>query len=599
MKTASFFQYSGPNGISIARWAPKIFNGPSHPALAPGSGLLKRPYDDYHALYLAQLASLDPKAEWESLIAKVPGEPVLLCWEHTPFKPGVFCHRRMVADWFYRTLGHSVQEYTQENLPVQQLILYTDGGCRPNPGQGGWGVHGYAFNSGDSQGSGCPTHKTTNYGYMTNAEFKDMDVLKTIHTVCPQAYYNFAGPCEFATNNQMEITALLEALKFFKDEPIETIRLYTDSEYVVNIVKLLPVYASKQWTKQSGEPIQHLGLWQSIHQLMTAYQLNKVSIAVSWVKGHHTNLGNHYADLQATLGIRLGQLGHEAIYRTDPAKNYWKVSATRHPFLHFKRLYYSHPIDSHVPGHYFLAQAGKTDDTVGRQSSDTAYSAIRLKTPDPQIETLMRVRPDRIEEQLLLLRVDRIYQKDVVRYLNIHKDAAVLQSTQEDVLEFLDRTPMVYVQRPPGLCLRAVDASMKLNNRLDAFILKQSNHLLDPGEYIQEITDWFYDFDKKPQLKKSLKTGTAHVKGQIQLATQDGLVERPCTLSLGRDLIDRNALKQLEAEHPKLFLYSWAEGPQSYRYVTIIQTNEAIGIWSHWYASLVFLSESPLGKRVR
>ena len=124
MKTSSFRLYTGPGRISIARWAPRgcpagyrVFT-----PLAPGKWFNSVADDEYIALYMKQLAALDPQKTWDQLHELAGGhEPVLLCWEVAPFhahqpiliadaartpegkKPN-WCHRRLVAHFFKEKL---------------------------------------------------------------------------------------------------------------------------------------------------------------------------------------------------------------------------------------------------------------------------------------------------------------------------------------------------------------------------------------------------------------------------------------------------------------------------------------------------------------
>src|SRR5512144_2203667 len=108
MKTASFFTYTGPGRISIARWAP-----PGHPAgyrvyrpLNPKREWMRLAAAEFDPVYRAMLAEFDPHQVWDELHFLANGvEPVLLCWE----PPGRPCHRRHVAWWFRQTLGHVVE----------------------------------------------------------------------------------------------------------------------------------------------------------------------------------------------------------------------------------------------------------------------------------------------------------------------------------------------------------------------------------------------------------------------------------------------------------------------------------------------------------
>lgn len=112
MKTASFFAYTGPGRISIARFAPR--GTPAgfrvYRKLAPRPEMLRMDRAEYEPLYNEILASLDARTVWEELHALVdPHEPVLLCWERL-HAPGEWCHRTMVAEWFSRELGAAVIE---------------------------------------------------------------------------------------------------------------------------------------------------------------------------------------------------------------------------------------------------------------------------------------------------------------------------------------------------------------------------------------------------------------------------------------------------------------------------------------------------------
>ena len=113
MKTASFFTYTGPGRVSIARFPPR--NTPAgfriFKPLAPGAWFNSVTQPEYERLYAAQLAALDPKATHEALIALGGGhEPVLLCYERPPFTATNWCHRRLAAAWFERELGITVPE---------------------------------------------------------------------------------------------------------------------------------------------------------------------------------------------------------------------------------------------------------------------------------------------------------------------------------------------------------------------------------------------------------------------------------------------------------------------------------------------------------
>ena len=115
MKTACFFEYTGPGRVSIARFPPR--GTPAgfrvYRALAPGSWFKSVSEAEYRERYARQLAALDPRATYDALVELAgDAEPVLLCWERkADLAAGkVFCHRRIVAEWFGETLGETVDE---------------------------------------------------------------------------------------------------------------------------------------------------------------------------------------------------------------------------------------------------------------------------------------------------------------------------------------------------------------------------------------------------------------------------------------------------------------------------------------------------------
>ena len=92
--------------ISIARWTPKWYKGLRYSKLAPNLTLLtwwrksdktQKDKDFYKLAFLKHLTTLNPHKIALELNDKCNGKiPVLICFE----KPGDFCHRHIVAEWF-------------------------------------------------------------------------------------------------------------------------------------------------------------------------------------------------------------------------------------------------------------------------------------------------------------------------------------------------------------------------------------------------------------------------------------------------------------------------------------------------------------------
>ena len=139
---------------------------------------------------------------------------------------------------------------------MKKIELYTDGACSGNPGNGGW-------------------------GYL----LKYRNVQKENYGGLPQT-----------TNNQMELTAVIEGLKALK-EPCH-IDLYTDSKYVLEgATKWLVGWKEKGWKKADKKPVLNQELWQELDSLLSQHQ-----VEWHWVKGHAGHPENERVDKLACQG---------------------------------------------------------------------------------------------------------------------------------------------------------------------------------------------------------------------------------------------------------------------------------------------------------
>ncbi len=117
--------------------------------------------------------------------------------------------------------------------------IYTDGGCEPNPGVGGWGAV-----------------------LLCNGHRKEL-----------------SGGEDVSTNNRMELMAAIEALEHLK-RPCKVV-LYTDSEYLRNgITQWMPGWKRRNWQRKGGE-LKNLELWQRLDRAIVRHE-----IEWRWVRGH-------------------------------------------------------------------------------------------------------------------------------------------------------------------------------------------------------------------------------------------------------------------------------------------------------------------------
>lgn len=140
---------------------------------------------------------------------------------------------------------------------MKEVTIYTDGACAGNPGPGGWGA-----------------------------------VL-----ICGKAEKEISGGEKFTTNNRMELTAVISALRCLK-EPCK-VELYTDSRYIERAINdgWLVKWKAKNWRrgKNDSSAVKNPDLWQQLDELFGMHD-----VKVHWVKGHALNAYNNRCDALAT-----------------------------------------------------------------------------------------------------------------------------------------------------------------------------------------------------------------------------------------------------------------------------------------------------------
>ncbi|PYG87599.1 ribonuclease HI [Ruminiclostridium sufflavum DSM 19573] len=142
---------------------------------------------------------------------------------------------------------------------MKQIEIYTDGACSGNPGPGGWGA------------------------ILIYGEHK----------------IELSGSEKETTNNKMELTAALEALKRLK-EPC-CVNLYSDSAYLVNAFRQgwLDKWIKNGWKRNKNEEVKNTELWRELVRLSEYHRITWIK-----VKGHADNEYNNLCDKLATGEIK-------------------------------------------------------------------------------------------------------------------------------------------------------------------------------------------------------------------------------------------------------------------------------------------------------
>ena len=139
---------------------------------------------------------------------------------------------------------------------LPKVEIYSDGACDPNPGPGGWAA---LLRSGNNE-------------------------------------KEISGGERHTTNNRMELTAALEALRTLKP-PCEG-DFYTGSEYLRRgITEWLPGWRARNWRRKGGE-LKNVELWQALDSVLRPHQIHW-----HWVRGHAGHRENERVDRLAKAAI--------------------------------------------------------------------------------------------------------------------------------------------------------------------------------------------------------------------------------------------------------------------------------------------------------
>jgi ribonuclease HI len=138
-----------------------------------------------------------------------------------------------------------------------EVDIFTDGACKGNPGPGGWGA-------------------------ILRAGTKEKELW---------------GGEQPTTNNRMELTAVIEALKALTRA--SRVRVHTDSKYVQQgITTWIHGWKKNGWRTSGKEPVKNADLWKALDALVQTHE-----VSWHWVKGHAGHPENERADQLANRGV--------------------------------------------------------------------------------------------------------------------------------------------------------------------------------------------------------------------------------------------------------------------------------------------------------
>ncbi len=157
------------------------------------------------------------------------------------------------------------------NTSKPKVTIYTDGGCRPNPGTGGWGAV-LIFD----------THEE-----------------------------DLSGGERNSTNNRMELLAVIKGLEALKT-PNQDVTIFSDSKYVIDAIEKRWVNG---WLQKGFAGKKNKDLWLRYLEISKLHKIKFV-----WVRGHNGHPENERRDVLAVMAGKQKGLLIDSVFEMENAK---------------------------------------------------------------------------------------------------------------------------------------------------------------------------------------------------------------------------------------------------------------------------------------
>lgn len=343
------------------------------------------------------------------------------------------------------------EEVKQEHI----FVAYSDGGARPNPGYGGYGVFGYTLRT-FARPSRAKFPIGTKYHFTSNG----ITVAKDPNPYDTTNIYEYIGSCpdNQATNNLGEIYAFRQVLRIaLTIEDLTKVHAITDSKYVIEgFQSYLDSWIANNYCRKDGKEISNLEAWKELATLREQVLAKGIEIQLTWVKGHSEEPGNEIADLFASVGLNaarlqdgeLSYIKEETLYQVTSYKDYKDSLEVRDNLNYYKDLYFSNA--QVEDSNYCFLMSSEDESIAGRKDLTTIFSVNVGNIPNMVNEARNYHRSFyRDYHGVSCLRIGKLYSdKTIKRLVDLIgiKYLLVAKKVGTDIVVSLvnDKTPLIF-----------------------------------------------------------------------------------------------------------------------------------------------------------
>lgn len=484
------------------------------------------------------------------------------------------------------------------------LIYYSDGATGPgNPGPTGAGAHGYLYTDEDiiTEENGLKLRDTppdknipTTKGYIMEAHLPKVLLDVTVKKVVPRIYFDAIIPYDMrSTNNVGEIIGSVFPISYILEQAglnIISINNKTDSQYVIDIYKKLVKDTSKSWKNNGTKNLIHL---EEMDRLSMMFDALGIEFKTVKVPGHSLIFGNEISDkLAVTARLKMveGDTTAQISLVTD---KYWKPKITKHPLLRVKNVYFAHHELNSVGKGVYSVMEYDIDVEVGKLSSETMFGLVVLKEPEPDLERVIAMDKKINKNHSMLSSVDMsvFYNQLFHRYGKDFGDTALTTNKNGNGVNIINMAerPLSKIMVPQGLAKTGLDKTLELKPTISRYRKFQETGECEADYSYIDITDLIYK-EAKNRLEIILPMNEKYLKFNHTISTGRDV---ELTIALGRELIDRNSLKQLEKLQPKIFVEVREASKKCLYFNTIVDVTGTgdIAAYTNFYSSMFVIKD--------
>lgn len=475
---------------------------------------------------------------------------------------------------------------------VEGAVFFVDGGMRHVLGKvaASYGIHAYFFKNEIPKKAQCgKDFVPTKYTYLEKGKAEEKEKVTVLY------YYDAFGNSPGGTNQTGEMDAFIQALTIILEtklyEQLKTIRIYSDSQYVVEgSQKWILGWKNNNWVNSSGQPVSSKERWLRIDKLWTEVKEKCQDIEFKWVKGHAGNFGNELADYQATTSLFHPDESRELIATPE---NYNDTDNASNKLLLDSKMYHLNELerkfdvltkdDMDLSFNQYLtfshpSQGFDIKSDVGKAVRDFGLGLILLKEEDELIEKTISACNkvlNRVADVPVVIFLQNVIKSNnrpeimdgLVDNFNVNSEGIVKSISNDTLFLLVDPSRLAYKLRP---------IYSDMSNKLYGWLTGEDKDII-----YTDITNMFYDevVKKKKTTLKFKLSAEASFNPKVDFMINGEIKTLPVTLTFGNDTPPRRTFNGIADSNPKIGVLTWQDCDNLYKYALLVQTDEGMGMW--------------------